>query len=340
MLKGTATILFDQPPSILSTGIVGGPFEQKAAIKDDFDTFFTDQWMEEKSFEQAHCHLIEEACSIAMSKINLQNEDISFFIHGDLINQITPSNFAASQLNIPYLGIFNACATSMEGLAMAALLLSTNNAEYVLTGAASHNSAAERQFRYPTEYGSQKPDTAQWTVTGSGIALLAKEGSGPKVTSATIGKVIDEGMTDPFNMGGAMAPAAYDTILQHLRDRNIDANYYDYIVTGDLAKYGREICIDLFQRNNQQITIERFLDCGLMIYSKEQSVFAGASGPACSAIVTYGHLLKRMQNGEINRLLIVATGALLSPLSVQQKQSIPCIAHAVSIENIPTGGAS
>ncbi|SER98289.1 stage V sporulation protein AD [Gracilibacillus ureilyticus] len=334
MLQGKATWTFKNPPVIVSTGTVGGPFEEQGNIADDFDLFFSDQWMEEKSFEQAHSHLIEEASTIALKKANVSKDKVNFFLHGDLINQITPTNFAARELKIPYLGLFSACATSMEGLAISSLFVSEGNADYALTGAASHNSAAERQFRYPTEYGSQKPDTSQWTVTGAGMALVAKDGEGPRVTSATIGKVIDEGMTDPFNMGGAMAPAAFDTITQHFNDRNVDETYYDLIITGDLAKYGRLICLDLFSKNQRPIDESKFKDCGLMVYKDDQSVFAGASGPACSAIVTYGHLLKKLMKNEYQRILVVATGALLSPLTVQQKQSIPCIAHAVSIENL------
>lgn len=334
MLTGKQTWLFPSPPAIAETGIVGGPFEAQGNISEDFDHFFTDQRLNEKSFELAQQRMTEEAAKIAIKKANLQTSDIQFFLHGDLINQLTPSNFAAKELQIPFLGMFSACATSSEGLALAALIMSQPDVEYVLTGAASHNSAAERQFRYPTEYGSQKPDTAQWTVTGAGMALLSKQGTGPKVTSATIGKVVDKQLTDPFNMGAAMAPAAYDTIVQHLQDRGIDADYYDYIITGDLAQYGRELCLDLFSQNKVSVKEQQFVDSGLTIYKKEQQVFAGGSGPACSAIVTYGHFVKKLRNNECNRILMVATGALLSPLTVQQKQTIPCIAHAVSIENL------
>lgn len=333
MMTGKQTWIFDTPPSIISTGVVGGPFEEKGNIPNDFDNFYTDQWMDEKSFELAHQHMIEDACHIAIEKANLEPSDIQFFLHGDLINQLTPSNFAARNLSIPFLGVFNACATSMEGLALSALIINQMKADYVMTGAASHNSAVERQFRYPNEYGSQKPDTAQMTVTGAGIAILAKNGNGPKVTSATIGKVVDRGLKDPFNMGGAMAPAAYDTITRHLKDRNISPDYYDYIITGDLAKIGRDICLDLLHQNNYQISDEQFVDCGLIIYKPDQPIFAGASGTACSAVVTYGHFVNKLLRGECNRILVVATGALLSPLTVQQKQTIPCIAHAVSIEN-------
>ncbi|WP_058306949.1 stage V sporulation protein AD [Gracilibacillus massiliensis] len=334
MISGKQTMVFESPPSILSTGVVGGPFEELGNIPTDFDYFYSDQWMDEKSFELAHQHMIEDACHYAIEKANLETSDIQFFLHGDLINQLTPSNFAAKNLAIPYLGLFSACATSMEGLALSALIINQMKTGYIITGAASHNSAVERQFRYPTEYGSQKPDTSQWTVTGAGVAIISSNGSGPKVTSATIGKVVDRELKDPFNMGGAMAPAAYDTITRHLKDRNLEADYYDYIITGDLAKIGRDICLDLFEQNKININRNQFVDCGLTIYKPEQQVFAGASGAACSAIVTYGHFFNKLKKGECDRILVVATGALLSPLTVQQKQTIPCIAHAVSIENI------
>ncbi|HHB2045336.1 TPA: stage V sporulation protein AD, partial [Bacillus cereus] len=204
-------------------------------------------------------------------------------------------------------------------------------------GASSHNTAVEKQFRYPTEYGGQKPPTAQWTVTGAGAAILSDTGHGPRVTSATIGRVVDMGLTDPFNMGGAMAPAAVDTIEAHLRERQIDASYYDLIVTGDLGHVGREIAYDLLHKHGTKVTSEQFQDCGLLIYREGQPVIAGASGPGCSATVVYGHLLNRMKRGEFKKILVVATGALLSPLTFQQEETIPCIAHAVSIE---FGGAT
>jgi stage V sporulation protein AD len=205
----------------------------------------------------------------------------------------------------------------------------------VLTGAASHNAAVEKQFRYPTEYGGQKPPTAQWTVTGAGVGLIISNDpakSLPVVTSATIGKVIDMGLSDPFNMGGAMAPAAADTIMAHFRDLQIDPSYYDLIITGDLGKIGNEVAYKLVQQSGLNIERAHFKDCGLLIYKEDQPVQAGASGAGCSATVLYGHLLNQMKKGVYKRILIVATGALLSPLTFQQKESIPCIAHAVSIE--------
>ncbi|WNF34676.1 stage V sporulation protein AD [Aeribacillus composti] len=332
MLKGHRTWVFHNQPVIISTATVGGPFEANGRLADDFDLLHEDLWLGEDSYEKAHKVLFEEAFYKAIEKGNIQKEQVEFIISGDLVNQITPSSFAARTFGVPYLGIFGACSTSMEGLALSAFIVNYGGAKYLLTGAASHNTAIEKQFRYPTEYGGQKPPTAQWTVTGAGAALLSNEGKGPAVTSATIGRVVDLGMSDPFNMGGAMAPAAVDTIEAHFRDLNIDADYYDLIVTGDLGKIGRNVALELFEKNGVQMDEEKFQDCGLMIYREGQPVLSGASGAGCSAIVVYGHLLNRMKKGELKRILAVATGALLSPLTFQQNETIPCIAHAVSIE--------
>ncbi|KHD85482.1 SpoVAD [Heyndrickxia ginsengihumi] len=332
MLVGHHTWVFEQKPIIVATGTVGGPFEANGAIPNDFDLLHTDLWLGEDSYEKAHRVLFEEACQKAIEKGGIKKEDVQFLLGGDLINQITPTSFASRTIGAPYLGLFGACSTSMEGLALGSYIVNTNGAKYVLTGASSHNTAVEKQFRYPTEYGGQKPPTAQWTVTGAGAALLSNVGEGPRVTSATIGRVIDMGLSDPFNMGGAMAPAAVDTIEAHFNDRNLEPSYYDLIVTGDLGKIGREISLDLFKKHGLAIKESQFQDCGLIIYREDQPVLAGASGAGCSATVAYGHLLNRMKKGDFQRILVVATGALLSPLSFQQKETIPCIAHAVSIE--------
>lgn len=332
MLKGHRTWVFENKPVILSTGTVGGPFEANGRIADDFDLLHGDLWLGQDSYEKAQKVLFEESCQKAIEKANIQKEDVQFILAGDLINQITSTSFACRTLESPYLGLFGACSTSMEGLAMGAFIVNGKGAKYLLTGTASHNAAVEKQFRYPTEYGGQKPPTAQWTVTGAGSALLSDQGEGPRVTSATIGKVIDMGLTDPFNMGGAMAPAAIDTIEAHLRDMEIDPSYYDLIVTGDLGSIGHEIALDLLNKHGFLLNAEQFQDCGMMIYREGQPVLAGASGCGCSATVVYGHLLNRMKKGEFKRMLVVATGALLSPLTFQQNETIPCIAHAVSIE--------
>ena len=332
MLQGHRTWHFENKPVILSSATAGGPFEAKGKISDDFDILHEDLWLGQDSYEKAEKVLLEEALLRTTEKANLRKEDVQFLIAGNLINQLTPVNFAARTLGAPFLGIFGACSTSMAGLALAALIVNSRHGNHVLTGAVSHNAAAERQFRYPTEYGSQKPPTAQWTVTGAGAVLLASEGDGPYVTSATIGRVIDMGLTDPFNMGGAMSPAAVDTIEAHLRDTQKEIHDYDLIVTGDLGKVGREASLELFKKHGMEIDENKYQDCGLMIYEDNQEVFAGGSGTACSAVVVYGHLLNRMKKGELKSILSVATGALLSPLSYQQNETIPCIAHAVSIE--------
>jgi len=332
MLQGRQSWIFESKPVILASAAVGGPFEGKGPLATEFDILHEDIWLGEDSYEKAEKKLLEEACETAIEKAKLKKEDITFHISGDLMNQIISSSFAARTLGIPYLGVFGACSSAMEGLAIASMLVNCKAANYIVASASSHNVACEKQFRYPTEYGAQKPPTAQWTVTGAGAGLIAQNGDGPKVTSATIGKIVDMGISDPYNMGSAMAPAAVDTIEAHFRDLNIDPSYYDVIATGDLGRVGHKIAGDLLEKHGLNIPREIFTDCGLLIYSKDQPVFAGGSGCGCSATVTYGHFLNRMRKGELKRILIVATGALLSPLSYQQKESIPCIAHAVSIE--------
>lgn len=332
MLKGHQSWVFKSKPVIISSAAIGGPFEAKGALAEDFDYLHEDVWLGQDSVEKAEKKLLEQACETAIEKGKLKKEDVQFLICGDLMNQIISSSFTARTLGIPFLGVFGACSSSMESLALASLLIDSKSAKYVIAGASSHNVAVEKQFRYPTEYGAQKPPTAQWTVTGAGAGLIADEGDGPRVTAATIGRVVDMGLTDPYSMGSAMAPAAVDTIEAHFRDLDIDPSYYDLIATGDLGRVGHTIAGDLLDKHGLNIPREIFTDCGLLIYKKDQPVMAGGSGCGCSATVTYGHLLKRMKKGELKRILVVATGALLSPLSYQQKESIPCIAHAVSIE--------
>lgn len=333
MLHGHQTWVFPNKPTIISTAAVGGPHEAAGPLAEDFDLLHGDLWLGQDSYEKAEKKMLEEACEMAVQKAGLQKQDIHFFLSGDLMNQIISSSFAARTLGVPYLGLYGACSSSMESLALGSLIVDSGSGRYVLCATSSHNAAAEKQYRYPTEYGSQKPPTAQWTVTGAGAALLGPIGEGLKVTSATIGRVVDMGVTDPFNMGSAMAPAAVDTITAHFRDMRITAGEYDLIATGDLGRVGHRIAGDLLKKHGLEIPESRFTDCGILIYSKDQPVvLAGGSGCGCSATVAYGHIFSRMKKGELKKVLIVATGALLSPLSYQQKESIPCIAHAVSIE--------
>jgi stage V sporulation protein AD len=319
---------------IVATGVSGGPFEANGNLANDFDLLHEDLWMGQDSYEKAHRVMVEEAIKTALNKTNVKKEQVQFFMAGDLINQITPTSFSARTMQIPYFGLFGACSTSMEGLALASFVINYHGAKHILTGASSHNAAVEKQFRYPTEYGGQKPPTAQWTVTGAGMALICPNDSSenPVTTSATIGKVIDMGLTDPFNMGGAMAPAAADTIMAHFRDLQIDPSTYDLIITGDLGRIGNETAYEVLTQSGLKIERSKFQDCGLLIYKEDQPVQSGGSGAGCSATVLYGHLLNQMKKGVYKRILVVATGALLSPLTFQQNESIPCIAHAVAIE--------
>ncbi len=332
MLQGHQTWAFESKPVIIGSAAIGGPFEAQGNLAKDFDLLHGDIWLGQDSYEQAEKKFLEQACETAIKKAGLKKEDIQFFLSGDLINQIMPSSFTARSLAVPYLGIYGACSSSMEGLSLASLLIDSGFAKNALVGTSSHNAACEKQYRYPTEYGAQKPPTAQWTVTGAGAAVVAKQGEGPHVVASTIGRVIDMGLSDPFNMGAAMAPAAVDTIEAHFRDLNIDPSHYDLIATGDLGKVGHRIAGDLLTKHGIDIPIEKLTDCGILMYKEDQPVFAGGSGCACVATTTFGHLLNRMRKGELNRILVIATGALLSPMSYQQKETIPCIAYAVSIE--------
>ncbi|GGK13924.1 stage V sporulation protein AD [Caldalkalibacillus thermarum] len=337
MLQGHQTWVFPSQPVIASAASVVGPFEGKGPLARDFDLIHGDTWVGQDSWEKAEKRLLEDACEKAIEKAGLEKEQIQFFIGGDLMSQLISSNFAARTLAVPFLGVFGACSTSMEGLALAAQLVDSGNAQTALCGTSSHNSAAEKTFRYPTEYGGQKPPTAQWTVTGAGAAIIqsdqkAVSNTGLHITSCTIGRVVDMGITDPFNMGGAMAPAAVDTIEAHFRDLRVSFADYDLIVTGDLGRVGYRIAYDLMKKHGLDVSEDKFQDCGILMYGDHPEVLAGGSGAACSAAVTYGHLFKGMLEGRWRKIMVAATGALLSPITVQQKESIPCICHAVVIE--------
>ncbi|MFD0588169.1 stage V sporulation protein AD [Paenibacillus sp. GCM10027627] len=332
MLRGKQSWWFENKPVIIGAATVVGPDEGDGPLAADFDLVHPELDMQQKSWEKAERLLLEQASEFAIQNARLSREQVDFYIGGDLMNQIISNSFAARSLGAPYIGVFGACSTSMESLALASQLVDSGAANYVLAGTCSHNCTAEKQFRYPTEYGSQKPPTAQFTVTGAGAAMIAATGEGPVVECATIGKVVDLGITDPFNMGAAMAPAAVDTIQAHFNDTGRTPGDYDLIVTGDLAGVGHPIAKDLLLQNGVPMDHTVFGDCGLMVFDvQKQKVQAGGSGCGCSAVVTYGHLLKRLRKGELKRILVVATGALLSPLSFQQGESIPCIAHAVAI---------
>lgn len=335
MLRGQQSWWFEKAPKIISTATVVGPLEGLGPLADTFDVIHPELDMNEKTWEKAERLMLNQATQKALEKANLDASDLQIYVGGDLLNQIITNSFVARELAIPYLGVFGACSTSMESLAIVAQLVSSGAVNYGMAATSSHNATAEKQFRYPTEYGAQKPPTSQNTITGSAAAVVSLQGEGPRIEAATIGKVIDLGITDPFNMGAAMAPAAVDTIIAHFNDLNRSPLDYDLIITGDLASVGHPIAKELLLKNGVPINQTCFDDCGLRIYDiEQQDVQAGGSGAGCSAVVTYGQIMQQLTEGKLKRVLMVATGALMSPISFQQGDTIPCIAHAVALKGM------
>ena len=330
---GKRTVKMQNKPTIISTACVAGPKEGEGPLKDYFDLVLTDDLYGEKTWELAESKMVQTATESAIQKAGKKPEDIDFMIGGDLINQIVPSSFAAREVGIPFLGIYGACSTMAEGLCISSMLVDGGFANLSVSGASSHYCTAERQFRFPLGLGNQKPMTAQWTVTGAGSALIMPNGEGPKVKYVTIGKVIDEGIDDANNMGAAMAPAAIDTIYSYFDDTKDDPNSFDLIATGDLGKLGKQITEDFLKQRGVDIS-KVYTDCGVEIFDlKSQDVHCGGSGCGCSATVFTGYIYDKLIKKEFNKVMLVSTGALLSPTSTLQKQTIPCIAHAVVIVN-------
>jgi stage V sporulation protein AD len=335
-LLGRQTWKFTNSIYLNAAGTAAGPMESEGPLGSFFDKTYNNLHCGQKNWELAERQLMEDAINTCLQKAKLQPEDINFLLAGDLLNQIVSANYTARGNGIPFLGVFGACSTSMESLALGAALVDGGFENRVIAAVSSHNATAERQFRYPTEYGGQKPDTATFTVTGAGAALVSRETSGIKITSATIGKVIDLGIKDPFDMGSAMAPAAADTIAAHFKAMDVTADEYDLIATGDLSSVGAPIVQMLLKEQGIDIS-KNHRDCGNMIYRPDQEVFAGGSGCACSAVVSYGYILNEMRKGNLKKVFIVATGALLSPTMVQQKETIPTVAHGVVLERVEGG---
>lgn len=326
-------IIFPSKPSVLAGGVVAGPLEERSTFKQYFDTVYEDERWQMETNEQGHRKMIEEACEIAMKKGGITTKEVDFLLGGDLVNQMTPTNFAARELAIPFIGMFSACATSVSAVIVASLLTELGAADLSIAGASSQHNAVERQFRYPINYGAQKPQTAQWTVTAAGYALIGKHREdAPSIEAATIGKVIDYGMDDPFHMGAAMAPAAFQTIKSHLEERKQELYHYDLILTGDLGQLGLKLLKGMFVESgikNEELTFLR--DAGAEFYGQDEAFQSGASGAGCSAAVFFSYVMQEIRAGSYKRVLLVATGALLSPLSFQQKETIPCTAHAIEI---------
>lgn len=329
---GKQTVLFENPPSIIAASSTVGPKEAEGPLGSYFDVVTEDELWEEETWEKAESKFVKETVKDAIEQAKLKPEDIQYIFAGDLLNQLTGTTFGIRDFNIPFFGVFGACSTMSESMALGSMIVDGGFANYVVAATSSHFCGAEKQFRSPLELGTQRPLTAQWTVTGSGAVVIAKEGGGPYITSVTVGRVVDLGISDPMNMGAAMAPAAADTIVRHLKDTGRAPDYYDLIITGDLAEYGQELLIELAGKEGYEIG-GVLTDCGIEIYDPEsQDTHAGGSGCGCSASVFAGYLYKEIKKGKWNRILFVATGAMLSPGSSQQGETIPGIAHAVAIE--------
>lgn len=336
---GRQTVRLQSPVTVLSAASIVGKLEGEGPLGSCFDQVETDALMGEDSWEKAESRFVAQTASLALKKAGKQAEEMDYILCGDLLNQCIGTTFGIKELSIPFLGVFGACSTMGEAMGLGSLLIDGGFAEYVLGGASSHFCSAEKQFRYPLPLGIQRPQSSTRTVTGDGAVVLAKTGVGPKITEITTGKIIDMGVTDANNMGAAMAPAAADTLLTHFRETGRNPSDYDVIATGDLGIVGHRLLKELLQEEGFY-DLQQLTDCGLIIFDrKTQDVHAGGSGCACAAVTFCAYFYPRLLSGEIQRMLFLPTGALLSADSVQQGLSIPGIAHAVVLEAEGSGKA-
>lgn len=336
MRVGKQSIKLVNTPKILDTSSIVGPKEFAGPLSSYFDLHIDDVFFGEKSFEKGESHMMNVCINHLLSKNGFTPQDIDYIFAGDLLNQCISSGYCIRDFNIPFFGLYGACSTFCESLTLASLFIEAGFAKKVIAATSSHFCSAERQFRMPLEHGNQMSPTGQCTVTASGSAMVVPKDTtsgGPYVTYVTPGKIVDMGIKDMTNMGGAMAPAAFDTIYTHFKDTGRNPNYYDKIITGDLGILGSEILVDLFSKQGFDISSVHE-DCGAIIYDNEaQDTHSGGSGCGCMASVFSGYFYEQLKTKKLNKVLVVATGALMSPVSSMQGESIPSIAHAVAIEN-------
>ena len=328
---GKQTIKFDNPPTILDCASIVGPKEAQGPLAEYFDQTLEDEFWGEKTWEKAESKIIKETVNTVISKSGVPSDQIDLMIAGDLLNQCISSSFGLREANIPFLGVFGACSTFVESMCIGSICVESF-AKNVLCATSSHFCSAEKQFRFPLELGTQRPPTAQWTVTGAGAAILSNSGEGPRITNITPGKIVDMGIKDANNMGAAMAPAALDTLMVHFQDTGRKPSYYDAIISGDLGYIGKEIVQEMAQSKGYNIKAN-YNDCGVLMFDKEkQDTHSGGSGCACIATLFSGYFFKQLKEGKLKRILLIATGALMNSTSMQQGETIPGIAHAISIE--------
>ena len=329
---GAQTIKLQNPPTIVEVASIVGPKEGQGPLAKYFDQCLEDEFWGEKTWEKAESKIIKETVNSVITKSGVPADQIDYCFAGDLLNQCISSSFGLRELNIPFFGVFGACSTFVESLCLGSIFVDAKAARNVLCATSSHFCSAEKQFRFPLELGNQRPPTSQWTVTGSGAAVVGENGSGPYITMVTPGKIVDMGIKDANNMGAAMAPAAVDTLITHFRDTGRKPSYYDMIITGDLGYVGKEIVCELTETKGYNIK-NNYEDCGVLIFDKEkQDTHSGGSGCACIGVTFSGYFFKQLKDKKLNRILLVATGALTNATTSQQGESIPRIAHAVAIE--------
>ena len=328
---GNQTLALSDAPAVEGYAAVVGKKEGAGPLGKRFDLISEDSYFGEGSWEKAESHMLRQCFSLACDKAKLPPSELQYILAGDLLNQCVSSAFAMRESKTPYLGLYGACSTMAEGLSLGALLVEGGAASHVCALTGSHFCTAERQYRFPLEYGGQRTPSSQWTVTGAGAVVLGKSGR-IRVTHVTHGRIIDAGIKDPNSMGSAMAPAAFDTLRAHFRDTRRSPEDYGAIFTGDLGALGHDILQALFKADGVELG-PRYMDCGVLIYDlATQEVNAGGSGCGCCASVLAGHILQAMEDGVWERVLFAATGALMSPTSSQQGESIPGICHAVVLE--------
>lgn len=319
---------------IKNTSTISGPIEAKGQLNKYFDKTHKDFYINSKSLEKSEVNLQKESIETLIDKENITKEQIDILISGDLQNQITASSYAAKDYEIPFIGVYSACATSTQSIILASTILESKKAKNIICTTSSNNLVSEKQFRNPVEYGAPSPKTKTFTSTGGASILLTNEKTNIKITSGTIGKIIDLNQNNPNHMGAVMAPAAADTIYNHLKNNNEKVSDYDLILTGDLGIYGKKILKEYMDKKYKIKLGENYNDCGTMLYDmkNQKEITAGGSGPVCSALVTYGYIYNEMKNKNLKKVLFVATGALFSPTFIYQKQNILSIAHAITME--------
>lgn len=333
MIKGAQSISFTHAPYIMSSGSVVGSKEAEGPLSKLFDMSNQDDLFGEKTWEAAESTMQKEACVLALGKVHMKPDEVRYLFGGDLLRQGIATSMGVEGLQIPMFGLYGACSTSGEALALSAMGVAAGYGDYMLAVTSSHFGSAEKEFRFPLGYANQRPLSAHWTVTGSGAFLVGTDKSHARISGVTVGKIVDYGLKDSQNMGACMAPAAVDTILQNFQDFNRTEEDYDRIITGDLGYVGQSILFDLMKGKGHNIK-SKHLDCGMTIYDqKTQDTHAGGSGCGCAAVTLSAFILPKILKGEWKRILFVPTGALMSTVSFNEGESVPGIAHGIVIEH-------